>query len=224
MRRNTRREIIEAFVSMVKETSLSRVRIADIIQELGINRNTFYYHFQSKYDVAMCIFREDLDRALRRAVPDRELVCSPLNAKGSNDKQYAYYAHSEIGARTLDGSAFFKALIGCVIANRELYLKLFDRRELDFALCVRNLYYPEFRDDIKFVLDGRYMPEETLRMMTTLCTDHLLSTVEFCLRSPCGEEMLDERANPFWNIVHESISAAIQAHPINRYSTRSRQR
>ena len=55
--RSTRFAIAEEFKRMVRETSLSKVRVADLIANMGINRNTFYYHYASKMDVAYLIFR-----------------------------------------------------------------------------------------------------------------------------------------------------------------------
>ena len=66
-KRDTRQLIADAFVGAVRETSLSRVRIADLIDELGINRNTYYYHFSSKLETALWVFRCALDEKLRGA-------------------------------------------------------------------------------------------------------------------------------------------------------------
>ena len=59
-KRDTRQLIADAFTDAVRKTSLSRVRIADLIEQLGINRNTYYYHFSSKHETALWVFRCDL--------------------------------------------------------------------------------------------------------------------------------------------------------------------
>ena len=224
MKRNMRQTIADAFVSMVEETSLARVRIADIIARLDINRNTFYYHFSSKYDVALWVLRTDLDAELRAALPDNELVCLPLESKRCIETPLAYYAHVETGARTLDCSKFLKAFARCTLGRQDFYRKLFDIRELEFWHCLTDLYYPAVEGDIEFILGGRYMPDATRGRLASLCTRHLLSTVAFCLESDERETLLNDKANPFWNIVHESLYAAIQSHPINRYGPRAEAR
>ncbi len=220
MKRDTRQSITDTFISMVEASSLSQVRIADLIAALNINRNTFYYHFSSKYELALWVFRCDLDKELRASLPARDLICAQLECKGATVQPYAYYVHVETGARTLDCSGFLKALARCTLNRPDFYRKLFDMHELDFGQCLANLYRPAVLDDIRFILNGRYMPDETQRMLALLGTRYILSTISFCLESTDPASLLDDRANPFWNIVHESLYNAIQAHPINRYNAR----
>lgn len=41
----TERAIIESFVKLLNERPLDKITIKDIVEDCGINRNTFYYHF-----------------------------------------------------------------------------------------------------------------------------------------------------------------------------------
>ena len=47
----TRKAIIEAFVKLLNERPLNKITIKDIVEECGINRNTFYYHFRDVPDL-----------------------------------------------------------------------------------------------------------------------------------------------------------------------------
>ena len=38
-----------------------------------------------------------------------------------------------------------------------------------------------------------------------------------------ADALLEEKTNPFWNIMQESLHAAIQAHPVNRTYLRSQE-
>ena len=38
--------IITAFLSLLEEESFSKITVKDIVERCGVNRNTFYYHFQ----------------------------------------------------------------------------------------------------------------------------------------------------------------------------------
>ena len=58
----TRKAIIEAFVKLLNERPLNKITIKDIVEECGINRNTFYYHFRDKYDLLNWIFDMDFFR------------------------------------------------------------------------------------------------------------------------------------------------------------------
>lgn len=216
---DTKKRIVSAFVERVEGGSLGRVRVAELISALGINRNTFYYYFPSKYDVAMSVLFEDLDRELRARLDDRELVFSTLPGKDQLDTHYAVYTHVETGARTLDASAFIESLTSSLLARRRFYGKLFTRDENDFTLRIRNLYEPLLASDADFMLGGRYMPPQTKRMLVSWCVAGILDCAEFAVREG-DREMLDKAANPFSNVIHESLFAAIQAHPVNRKSSR----
>lgn len=218
-KRDTRQLIADAFVDAVRETSLSRVRIADLIDELGINRNTYYYHFSSKLETALWVFRCALDEKLRAALPPDQLITAPFSKRIS--QSLALYSHVEIGARTLDASLFTRALLECAATDTEFYRKLFTLMEPEFLAAVEQLYYPLVEADVKFILDGRYMPPETLQMVTTLSVRQILSSAEFFLQHPgIQNELLDARMNPFGNALQESLFEIIQAHPINRYARR----
>lgn len=216
---DTKKRIVDAFIERVEEGSLGKVRVAELIGALQINRNTFYYYFPSKYDVAMSVLFEDLDRELRSRLNESELVYSTLPGKDQLDTRYAIYAHVETGARTLDASAFTQSLVSCLLARRRFYGKLFTREENDFTLRIRNLYEPLLAADADFMLGGRYMPPQTKRLLVSWCVAGILDCAEFIVREG-GSELLDSSANPFANVIHESLFAAIQAHPVNRRSGR----
>ena len=46
------------------EKILSKITIKDIVEDCGVNRQTFYYHFQDVYDLVDWIFHNDFDRVL----------------------------------------------------------------------------------------------------------------------------------------------------------------
>lgn len=73
-RDNARDLIVAAFRTRMRTTPFAKLRVSDLIKELGLNRNTFYYHFSGKGDLALFAFREDLDRRLRTIAPERELL------------------------------------------------------------------------------------------------------------------------------------------------------
>ncbi len=221
MKRNTQQAIVDEFIDEVERSSLSQVRIANIIEKLSLNRNTFYYHYSSKFEVALWVLQRNLDEYLRAAFSEHELVLMPPAAKSSSHQPIAYYAHVETGARTLDCSKFLKTFVCCTLNKKQFFRKLFAPQELEFRQCLVNLYVPAIENDILFILDGRYMPDETRHMLALMGSRYLISTVGFCLESSEPEVLLDDKSNPFWNILHESLYTAIQSHPINRYTTRS---
>ena len=60
----TRNAIIQIFMKQLEGRSLDKITVKDIIEEAGINRNTFYYHFKDIYDLIDKIFEEELQKSL----------------------------------------------------------------------------------------------------------------------------------------------------------------
>ncbi len=52
----TRKAIIDAFMRIAEKKPLQKITVRDIVDDCGINRNTFYYYFKDIYDVAECLF------------------------------------------------------------------------------------------------------------------------------------------------------------------------
>lgn len=47
----TKRAIIESFVKLLNERPIAKITVKDIVEDCGINRNSFYYHFQDIPDL-----------------------------------------------------------------------------------------------------------------------------------------------------------------------------
>ena len=58
----TRAAIKEAFLKLLNQRPLNQITIKDIVEDCGINRNSFYYHF------------EDLPALVEEMVADRKSV------------------------------------------------------------------------------------------------------------------------------------------------------
>lgn len=208
--------IVDAFIDKVEAESLRAVQVAKLIKELGVNRNTFYYHFPSKYDVALHVFRTDLAERLIASFPTSELVYAPV-AQGPDLLDLPFYVHREIGARTLDFGDFFKELVRCTLARPLFYGKLFDRKEPEFKTLIDELYRPAVISDLEFVLGGRYLPQSTFDLFACKYTNLVYETAEYYLKHTLdAESMLSDAVNPFWNMPYEALVHGLQMHTVNR--------
>ena len=45
----TRTAIVNSFIRLLNEKPLDKITVKDIVDDCGVNRNTFYYHFQDIY-------------------------------------------------------------------------------------------------------------------------------------------------------------------------------
>ena len=53
-------------MKLLNEKPLDKITIKDIVEDCGINRNTFYYHFDDIPDLVEQILREETEKALLR--------------------------------------------------------------------------------------------------------------------------------------------------------------
>jgi len=60
----TERAIKETFIKLLSERPLSQITVKDIVQACGINRNSFYYHFQDIPSLIEKIIIEEADRII----------------------------------------------------------------------------------------------------------------------------------------------------------------
>ncbi len=52
----TKKALSEGFKSLMRTKSFDKIKISDITDSCGLNRQTFYYHFQDKYELLNWIF------------------------------------------------------------------------------------------------------------------------------------------------------------------------
>lgn len=58
----TRQAIMKTFVVLLNERPLSQITVKDIVEECGVNRNSFYYYFQDLPSLIEAIFKDEYDR------------------------------------------------------------------------------------------------------------------------------------------------------------------
>ena len=99
----TKKAIVESFLHLVGKKPIDKITVRDIVDDCGINRNTFYYYFQDIYVVL-----EDLCRALFHRIPDGQPLSQTL---GSFYRQLAdFTARFPHAAKSLALSLGFEGL------------------------------------------------------------------------------------------------------------------
>ncbi len=59
-----RNAIMESVLRLLEERPLNRITVKDIVDECGINRNTFYYHFEDISSLIEAIIISEVDRVM----------------------------------------------------------------------------------------------------------------------------------------------------------------
>lgn len=110
----TRKAIVDAFIRIAEKKPLQKITVRDIVDDCGINRNTFYYYFKDIYDVAESLFsypddalplgidpEDDLGltvgRLLSFAVSHRELIRNLYRSVGYEGMER--YMHALLGQK-----------------------------------------------------------------------------------------------------------------------------
>lgn len=65
---STKRNIAEAFKTLMKTDDFESITITDITNECDLNRLTFYYHFKDKFDLLKWIFYNDVINPIRDTI------------------------------------------------------------------------------------------------------------------------------------------------------------
>lgn len=60
----TKKALIESFIKLLNQTSLDKITVKEIVDDCGVNRNTFYYYFKDIYDLLDEIFTEETKRVV----------------------------------------------------------------------------------------------------------------------------------------------------------------
>lgn len=127
----TKNAIKAAFIELLEEYPLKKITVRDIVERCGVNRNSFYYHFQ------------DIPALLEEVITD---VADTIIA------QYQEYESAE---------EFICSCIEYSTSRRKMLLHIYNslNRDMFDRVLVRVSGYlvHAFMDD---VLDGRVIPEQ----------------------------------------------------------------
>jgi len=61
----TKKALSESLKKMMKQKPLNKISIREIVEDSGLNRQTFYYHFKDIYDLVEWMFEQEAIRLLK---------------------------------------------------------------------------------------------------------------------------------------------------------------
>ncbi len=64
MASSTKEALGNALKKMLAVKPIDKITVKDLVEECGVNRQTFYYHFDDVYDLLEWVFEEDANRVL----------------------------------------------------------------------------------------------------------------------------------------------------------------
>ena len=100
----TKKAILESFLRLAEKKPIDKITVRDIVDDCGVNRNTFYYHFQDIYAVLETLCHHAVKR-LPAQLPLAETLAAFL------DVITGFAAKFPHAARTLSFSLGFEGLV-----------------------------------------------------------------------------------------------------------------
>lgn len=107
MKELTRQAIADAFLKLLNNKPIGRITIKDICADCGVNRQTFYYHFQDIYDLCFWVMERNLRAHIEGLKIDRADTRGYLHAlfgyflQHKRQVQHAYDALNRVQYETL---------------------------------------------------------------------------------------------------------------------------
>ncbi|MSS63139.1 TetR/AcrR family transcriptional regulator [Velocimicrobium porci] len=65
MGKTTKDALGESLKRLLLHTTLDKITVKDIVEECGVNRQTFYYHFQDIFDLLSWVFIQEANKTLQ---------------------------------------------------------------------------------------------------------------------------------------------------------------
>ena len=85
---NTKRTLAESLKKIMKKKSLSKITVSEIIADCGLNRKTFYYHFEDIYALLKWIFENEAIETTKHfnfVTDHEEAICFIMDYIEEND-------------------------------------------------------------------------------------------------------------------------------------------
>lgn len=94
----TKKAMADSLKDLMRKKSLEKITVSDIVQDCGLNRQTFYYHFKDKYDLVNWIYDSEIVTTLSPVQDGADWASAMMNALNIMRKEKVFY----IGSLNLD--------------------------------------------------------------------------------------------------------------------------
>ena len=115
----TKKAIVASFLQLIGKKPFDKITVRDIVDDCGINRNTFYYYFQDIYAVLEEICQEAINR-MPQDMPLADTLCAFFNTMVHFTQKYPRAAKGLAlsfgfeGAERYFGEALDRAILACL--------------------------------------------------------------------------------------------------------------
>ena len=179
----TRRQLKKGLAALMKEKSVNQITVKELVEEVDINRSTFYLHFKDIQDLLREI-EENMEAQIKRAIEEHPIVSGNENA---------FYFIEDM-FRVLDEEReISKALIG-------------PNGDMGFIHRIERIIKENSRGTLEKMFPGK---KEDLKYFYAFCLSGCLGLVKVWLNE--GEEKSpEEMAQMTFNIIANAKDAFCQ--------------
>lgn len=179
----TRRQLKKGLAALMKEKSVNQITVKELVEEVDINRSTFYLHFKDIQDLLREI-EENMEAQIKRAIEEHPIVSGNENA---------FYFIEDM-FRVLDEEReISKALIG-------------PNGDMGFIHRIERIIKENSRGTLEKMFPGK---KEDLKYFYAFCLSGCLGLVKVWLNE--GEEKLpEEMAQMTFNMIANAKDAFCQ--------------
>lgn len=120
----TKKAMAESMKEMMKKKSLEKITVSDIVQNCGLNRQTFYYHFKDKYDLVNWIYNDEVVSLISSVSDGTDWSAAMLNVLNVMKREKVFY----IGSLNLDRQCMFHDFL--FTATRDMLVQIIRQQNL----------------------------------------------------------------------------------------------
>ena len=113
----TKLAIINTFIKLLNQMPLDKITVKDIVDDCGINRNTFYYYYKDIYALLDDIFRADTQKVIEENGNFKSLQDGFLQATefARENKKAVYHIYNSMSREKLEN--YLYSIIDDLIAK-----------------------------------------------------------------------------------------------------------
>lgn len=126
----TKKAMANSLKELMRKKSLEKITVSDIVQNCGLNRQTFYYHFKDKYDLVNWIYYSEIVTTMSPVPDGADWSSAMLNALNIMRKEKVFY----IGSLDLDRQSFLYDYL--FRATRDMLIKIIEQLAVQDKLSI----------------------------------------------------------------------------------------
>lgn len=100
----TKKAIVEAFLELLNKKPLDKITVKEIVDSCGINRNTFYYHFEDIHALLTFVIDGEVERVIAEHADVKSLEEGFIEAAhfALSNKRAVYHIYNSVSREELE--------------------------------------------------------------------------------------------------------------------------